>query len=243
MASSRTPLALALAATTALLFSACAEDAPEVVQAETTDSENTENTDSQNTDSESDPETQGTDTDPAEEGEQADPITESADPEVEQDEPEGGGEEAAGPDGTAYQVGDEVEVGDWIVVVTDVNQDATDVFLAADEFNDPPADGRQFVLVTVDTTYTGSAAGTAWVDLTLNIDGADGTTYTGGVEDFCGIVPDDLFSVGEQGPQETATGSICAALPADQVAGSQLGVEEFLGSGGERQLIDLVPAG
>lgn len=153
------------------------------------------------------------------------------------------GDTGTDPAGAAYQVGDQVQIGDWSVVVTDVTQDATEVLLAESELNDPPVDGRQFVLVTVDTTYTGTATGTAWVDLTLGLDGADGVTYSGGVDDFCGILPNSLSDQGEQGPGETATGTVCAALPADQVVGSTLGLELFLGADGERQLIELVPAG
>lgn len=213
----RTPLALTLTAIAALTLSACSDDAPQTDGPDSaTDAGEDEQAD----------------------GEQAEGEEGNGDEGEDSTSPEGAGQDASS---TAYQLGEEVQVGDWVVVVTDVNEDATDVILAEDETNEPPVEGRQFVMVTIDATYNGTATGTAWVDLSLGIDGADGTTYEGGVDDFCGIQPNSLFDLEEQSPGETVTGTHCAALPEDQVAGSQLGLENFLAMDGERQLVDLVP--
>lgn len=46
-----------------------------------------------------------------------------------------------------------------------------------------------------------------------------------------------------QNPGASATGTVCAALPADQVTGSRLGLETFATMDGERQFVELAPAG
>lgn len=70
------------------------------------------------------------------------------------DEPSEDASEDAGeaPDGTA-SIGDEITVGDWTVVVTDINTNADSVIARANQFNEAPK--GTYVLVSFDATYNG----------------------------------------------------------------------------------------
>lgn len=52
-------------------------------------------------------------------------------------------------------LGSVIESDDWRVVVNSVNLAATDAVLAANQFNDPPAEGSEYILVNYSVTYIG----------------------------------------------------------------------------------------
>lgn len=68
----------------------------------------------------------------------------------------------AGEQGTRQSptpIGTEAPVGGgWTAIVNSVNLDATDVVLAANQFNEPPIAGSQYVLANVTITYNGTEA-------------------------------------------------------------------------------------
>ncbi|MDT3439010.1 hypothetical protein [Pseudofrankia sp. BMG5.37] len=122
--------------------------------------------------------------------------------------------------------GTTVKIGDWQVALGLTNLNANDQVAAENQFNAPPATGRQFVLVPVQVTYTGTESGTAWVNLSIKFYGAGGNTFGGGPNDSCGVVPHDLIELGEMFPGANGSGNECVSVPADQVAGGAWIVEE-----------------
>lgn len=108
-------------------------------------------------------------------------------------------------------------VDDWTVELAPTDTDAEDIVLAENQFNDPPADGRQFVMVEVTVTYTGDDSGNPWLDLKFDFYGSGGNTFGTGSDDYCGVIPDSLNDHGEMFPDATASGNVCISVPADQI--------------------------
>jgi hypothetical protein len=125
-------------------------------------------------------------------------------------------------------IGTELTAGDWRVTVNYVDKDAADVVHEENQFNAPPAEGRNFVLYGVTATYDGETSGTAWIDLSFKIVGSDGNTFGTGTDDFCGVIPDSLFNAGEAFPGGTVEGNNCISAEADQLDGGALTVESLL---------------
>lgn len=119
-------------------------------------------------------------------------------------------------------------MGDWTLAITDVDVDATDEVLDENEFNDPPVDGRQFVMFSVDATYVGEDSGTAWTDFDFGIVGGQGNTFSTGSDDRCGVIPDDLTDTGETFPDGSVSGNVCFSVESDQIEGGTIRVEEML---------------
>lgn len=157
-----------------------------------------------------------------------DESTEAAEEEESTDEAasEDNGGEADGSRENPYAVGDTIPLTDWEVVVNSVTLDGTDEVMSENEFNEPPADGRQFVLVNLDATYTGEETGTFWIDLTTKVLGSEGNTFGSGEDDYCGSIPQDLTNASEQFPDATETGNICVSVPTEQLDGALLLLEE-----------------
>ena len=126
-------------------------------------------------------------------------------------------------------IGATARIGDWEVTITDVDLDATEVVLEENQFNDGPADGRSFVLWSIEATYNGDDSGTAWIDLNWKVVGAAGNSFGSGMDDSCGVVPDDLFSKGETFPGGVVTGNVCVSAETDQLDGGTILVEELFG--------------
>lgn len=59
---------------------------------------------------------------------------------------------------TPYPIGSVIESKDWRVVVNSVTLAATDAVVAANQFNDPPAAGSEYILVNYSVTYIGDDA-------------------------------------------------------------------------------------
>lgn len=114
---------------------------------------------------------------------------------------------------------------DWQVTVVGVDTNATSKVLAENQFNDPPAAGRQFVIVRVAAKYVGNDTGTPWVDLETRFYGSTGNTYAT-YTDSCGVIPDPLRDVGELYPGATGTGNQCFAVPTDQITGGAVIIDD-----------------
>ena len=146
---------------------------------------------------------------------------------------EAGGEEASDGDEAALgtrdnplDVGTRIEMGEWTLAVTEVDLDAEDVVLEENQFNDPPVDGRQFVLFTVEATYEGEESATAWIDFSWAIVGSAGNTFSTGSDDRCGVIPDGLSDTGETFPGGSVSGNVCFSVDADQIEGGTIRIEE-----------------
>lgn len=166
-------------------------------------------------------------------GSGADVIDDGAEANGTEENATGSGEHA---DGDAHGTRDNpldtatpIEMGEWSLTVTDVTLDATDEVLATNEFNDPPVDGRQFVMFGVEATYRGEDSGTAWLDFSWAIVGADGNTFGGGsMDDYCGVIPDPLDETGETFPGGDVSGNVCISAESDQLDGGTIRIEEAM---------------
>ncbi|MFS0699542.1 hypothetical protein AB6N24_06165 [Cellulomonas sp. 179-A 4D5 NHS] len=105
--------------------------------------------------------------------------------------------------------------------------DAWPAVQAENEFNEPPVEGRQFVMfpltVAVDwpTIQKQADEGLAEIDaginpmwsLTVKYVGSDGTSYGSGPDDYCGVVPDDWSSTQAVFDSATVAGNFCVSVP------------------------------
>jgi hypothetical protein len=117
------------------------------------------------------------------------------------------------------------ELTDWIVEFGSTNTDAEDAIADGVGYEEPPPDGRRYVMAEVTVTYTGSEPSDPFVDLGFEFLGSDGTTYGSGEDDLCGLLPNDLFEVGELSTDDSATANVCMAVPAEAIDGGVWSVE------------------
>ena len=80
----------------------------------------------------------------------------------------------------------------WAIVVSDVNPDATELILATNQFNDPPAPGHHFYMVEIEAKYIGPDSDMFGRNFTLKTLGQSGVVYAPGLEHYCGVIPDEL---------------------------------------------------
>jgi hypothetical protein len=117
------------------------------------------------------------------------------------------------------------EVGDWIVEFGSTNTDAEDAIADGVGFPEPPADGRQYVMGEVTVIYTGDVPSDPFIDLGFEFYGADGTGFGTGDDDLCGVLPNDLFEVGEMSADESSIANVCVAVPIEAIDGGAWAVE------------------
>src|SRR4051794_14644978 len=73
--------------------------------------------------------------------------------------------------------GQSVDLGDWTVEIVGYRQNANEIVAAENQFNDPPAEGRQFVIATLRITYRGTGIGNL-SDLSFKAVGESNVAYT-----------------------------------------------------------------
>jgi hypothetical protein len=78
--------------------------------------------------------------------------------------------------------------GDWVASVINVVPDATQLVLAENQFNDPPAPGEQFFLVTIAATYEGEGSSTLPAGNIFQVVGESSVAYTS-FNPGCGVIP------------------------------------------------------
>ena len=109
-----------------------------------------------------------------------------------------------------FLIGDDVGNDDWGVVL-DQPYEAWDEVRAENQFNDPPDEGMEFWMLPITVTYTGVDTGDPFWDLDFGFVGEDGRTYAGD----CGVIPEELWDVGEMYPDAEATANVCLEVPED----------------------------
>ena len=112
--------------------------------------------------------------------------------------------------------GETVRVGDWDMKVLSATPDATAAVLAENEFNDPPAAGRQFYIIEVAATYQGQASEAMAVGLTVSAVGDSAVAYLS-FDDTCGVIPGELNQFGEVFPGGTQAGNLCWQVATDDL--------------------------
>jgi hypothetical protein len=122
--------------------------------------------------------------------------------------------EPVGTRDNPVEFGEEAEVGDWAFVVTDVAPDATELVLAQNQFNDPPADGRQFFMVAISATYNGKESSSLSI-VGLRAVGESNVAYD--YRDVCSYdIPDPLPST-EVFEGGTVSGNYCWSVRTEDV--------------------------
>jgi len=137
--------------------------------------------------------------------------------------PDGSSKTKPLPVGTEAQVSDE-----WTVAVTSIEPDATAKVQGGNQFNDPPTKG-QFMLVTLDATYTGDKEGTPDFGLLVALSGGDNVQYKN--FDCRAVFGDMEFPTLEPGGK--ATTQECLDVPAAAIEGGAIFVEDQLQFGGD----------
>ena len=116
--------------------------------------------------------------------------------------------------------GERATIAGWDIAITDVTPDATDAVLEANQFNDPPADGRQFFMVTLEAEFTGEGvdddSGDLWIDVRQQVVDDNQVTYSAS-DDRCGVIPDDIDDAGETFVGGTLEGNVCWEVDSDQM--------------------------
>ncbi|WP_165700140.1 DUF4352 domain-containing protein [Ornithinimicrobium ciconiae] len=200
---------LAVAATSVLVLSACGSQAPEVVTPDAraeaaTDGETSDSTATVEVEEVSDEETTGAE----------------AEGDAPEDEPED--EEAPEEVSGELGLGDTAQVGDYKVAVTEVLLDANDVVQQANEFNDDPE--GQYVLVSMEVTYTGDDEGNPWLDLNVELAGSDARIYDS--SSCWAVTPNSLMDVPTLTTGGTADFDVCFDVPVEALEDPRVRVEE-----------------
>ncbi len=138
-------------------------------------------------------------------------------------------------------VGAVADIGDWRLRVTGVTPEATDEVLAENQFNDPPAEGRQFFMVHLEATYVGEESSNFWVDVSMKVVGPSNVAYES-FEDSCGVIPDPIDDSGETFPGGSIVGNACWSVSAEDAGGLVLIVEPTFSFDDVRAFLSLDPA-
>ncbi|GAA1998650.1 hypothetical protein [Microbacterium pumilum] len=133
---------------------------------------------------------------------------------------------AAGTRENPFPLGTVIESDEWTVVVNSVTLDGNEAVAAANQFNEPPAEGSQYIVVNYTVTYTGDDPdGQMGAFVTLDYVTASGTTV-----DSMGslaVAPDpavDTTSALYNGGSVTGNKAIAVPSPPDGVLAIQPGM-------------------
>lgn len=118
--------------------------------------------------------------------------------------------------------------GGWELRINSVVQNADQVVIDANTFNDPPAEGRQYVIANITATRQTEPADLFEASFRLRLAGSvTGTTYTTfDTSDRCGVIPEPVPDL-EIISGESVTGNLCWQVLADDLPGLALYNESF----------------
>lgn len=117
------------------------------------------------------------------------------------------------------------DADEWQVVVGEPTLDATADVLAADEFNSPPAEGSQYVVVPLDYTYLGTETGYPYAGAMPEFIGNDGVVYSLGFATY----PESVFDTAEVVPGGQAHANAVFEVPTAAVSGGLLKLTSLWG--------------
>lgn len=129
---------------------------------------------------------------------------------------DGGAEEdpaaEAGTRENPYPIGSVIESEDWRVVINSVTLDATDAVVSANQFNEPPAEGSEYIIVNSSNTYIGDDPnGQMPAFVSVEYVTADGTTVNG--LDKLVVAPEPIDTTSTLYTGGTATGNKAFEVP------------------------------
>lgn len=141
------------------------------------------------------------------------------------------GDDAVSPGGPAgtfvnpLPAGTEGQVGDWEITVMSTIPNATDVVMAENSFNDPPAAGNQFYIVEIAATFTGVEPTSLLFELDFQAVGQSAVSYRT-FENGCGVIPNDIPS-SEVFPGGMIIANVCFQVQSGDVDSLVLYIEDF----------------
>ena len=138
------------------------------------------------------------------------------------DNPVAAGEVLQGTDGTE-------------IVVTGILEDATDLVMETNQFNDPPAEGNRFYMITVAVSYVSGTDSLNVAEADYSLIGDNRIVYTP-FGNSCGVIPGELNA--ELFPGGQAGGNVCFQVESDD-SNFVLIQEPFLSFEGERRFLSL----
>lgn len=133
---------------------------------------------------------------------------------VEISSPEDGGsaDPDAGSRNNPVQLGTTISSRDWDITIISFDRDMTKEVLAANQFNDEPAEGKAYAIVEAEATYKGEDTGLAWVDVSFAYITESGNTIT--VGDSMAVAPDPRFNdIGELYEGASGRGNVVLEVP------------------------------
>ncbi|MGF1668002.1 MAG: hypothetical protein ACFCVC_17215 [Acidimicrobiia bacterium] len=124
-------------------------------------------------------------------------------------------------------VGDPVVLGGWQVTVVGVDDDAAEVVLAENQFNDHPVDGYRYVLVELSAQRTAETAGSFTAEIGAKAVGAARRVAYEGFVRSCGVIPDPISDRVETPPGSVATGTLCWQVAEEDLSSLVMILAEF----------------
>jgi len=124
-------------------------------------------------------------------------------------------------------LGSEISSDEWKVVINSVTFDATSEVVAENPFNDPPADGYEYILINYTVTYVGDDPdGDMPAFVTVNYVTADGVTIDG--TDTLAVAPDEIDTLTTLYNGGSVTGNEAIAVPSASARDGVLAVQPGL---------------
>jgi hypothetical protein len=124
-------------------------------------------------------------------------------------------------------LGDTVSLGGWEVTVIGVDDDAGDVVLAENRFNEPPDAGNRYVLVELSARRTADSAGSFTAEIGAKPVGATRRVAYEGLAGSCGVIPDPISDRVETPPGSIATGALCWQVAEEDLSSLVMILAEF----------------
>lgn len=134
-------------------------------------------------------------------------------------------------------MGETASIDGWDITVVDTIQDATNIVRDENQFNEPPQEGRQYFIATIEATFTGEGtdedSSQFWLDVTTNVVDNNSVTYSA-MDDYCGVIPNSLEDVSEVFEGGTITGNLCWPVDSEQVGSLVMFAEPLFSFSGDR---------
>ncbi|MGN6033458.1 MAG: cupredoxin domain-containing protein [Thermomicrobiales bacterium] len=118
-------------------------------------------------------------------------------------------------------------VGDFEVTVLSVIPNANDTVMAVNQFNEPPADGKQFFMARVSVKYVGQTTGNPAFELNYQAVGDANASYTI-FNDQCGVYDEPAYNVPELFPEGTAEFNLCWQIDSQDAGSLAMYIESNL---------------
>ena len=111
-----------------------------------------------------------------------------------------------------YPLHTEISSKEWKVVINSVTFKADDQVAAANQFNDPPAEGKEYVLINYTATYIGNdPSGDTPAFVLVDFVTADGVTVDGA--DSLAVAPDAIDTLTTLYNGASVSGNVVRAVP------------------------------